>query len=282
MKIQQFLEHHGIATNPFADEDAQTDLVFKGYCIRSTLPSDLGQDLRRPGRAGHGGRVWREGLGQDGHAAADRPAPDRLQRRASRAAGVRRPVRRLQSVPGPLSRAASRAGSRGPDRVLGQWKLWDHMDAILSLAVTQLVDRLLEVKQARHPAARDEPLPSSALDAAPGARPAAAGRLLRPIDGREPSGAVAAAAAQAAVSALGGRSGTWAVGVGRDAWPCWPLIAALGKWAWLAHGLALPGRSPPAGRRWLWQLREAGTGRRGGSPATRECSTTAPACCGRC
>ena len=37
MKIQQFLEHHGIASNPFADEDAQTDLVFKGACIRNTF-----------------------------------------------------------------------------------------------------------------------------------------------------------------------------------------------------------------------------------------------------
>ena len=36
MKIQQFLDHHGIAGNPFADEDAQTDLVFKTACIRNT------------------------------------------------------------------------------------------------------------------------------------------------------------------------------------------------------------------------------------------------------
>ena len=36
MKIQQFLEHHGIASNPFADEDAQTDVVFKEHCIDST------------------------------------------------------------------------------------------------------------------------------------------------------------------------------------------------------------------------------------------------------
>ena len=33
MKVAQFLEHHGIAKNPFAEEDAQTDPVFKGYCI---------------------------------------------------------------------------------------------------------------------------------------------------------------------------------------------------------------------------------------------------------
>ena len=30
-----------------------------------------------------------------------------------------------------------------PDKVLAQWKLWDHMDAILCLGVTQLVDRLI-------------------------------------------------------------------------------------------------------------------------------------------
>ena len=37
MKIQQFLEHFGLNSNPFADEDAQTDLVFKGACIRSVF-----------------------------------------------------------------------------------------------------------------------------------------------------------------------------------------------------------------------------------------------------
>ena len=36
MKIQPFLEHHGIARNPFAEEDAQTDPVFKEHCIDST------------------------------------------------------------------------------------------------------------------------------------------------------------------------------------------------------------------------------------------------------
>jgi hypothetical protein len=36
MKIQQFLEHHGVAHNPFAEEDAQSDLVFKEHCISST------------------------------------------------------------------------------------------------------------------------------------------------------------------------------------------------------------------------------------------------------
>jgi len=36
MKVQQFLDHYGIARNPFAEEDAQTDPVFQSHCIFST------------------------------------------------------------------------------------------------------------------------------------------------------------------------------------------------------------------------------------------------------
>src|ERR1700730_15235996 len=33
MKIDQFLRHHGIASNPLSEEDAQTDAVFKQGCL---------------------------------------------------------------------------------------------------------------------------------------------------------------------------------------------------------------------------------------------------------
>lgn len=48
-----------------------------------------------------------------------------------------------------LGNFSNRLGRRGkrPDRVLAEWKLWDHMDSILSLGVTGLIDRILEVKQ---------------------------------------------------------------------------------------------------------------------------------------
>src|SRR5947209_18834601 len=35
MKIDQFLKHHGIAGNPFSEEDAQTDTVFKRGCLQT-------------------------------------------------------------------------------------------------------------------------------------------------------------------------------------------------------------------------------------------------------
>ncbi|MCD4727177.1 MAG: hypothetical protein K8R46_05925, partial [Pirellulales bacterium] len=55
---------------------------------------------------------------------------------------------------------------RRADRMLDQWRLWDHIDAILSLAVTQLTDRILGNKQSRYPAARDEAPPIERLDKA--------------------------------------------------------------------------------------------------------------------
>ena len=33
MKLEQFLQHHGISGNPFSEEDAQTDTVFKRVCL---------------------------------------------------------------------------------------------------------------------------------------------------------------------------------------------------------------------------------------------------------
>jgi hypothetical protein len=166
MKIQQFLEHHGIGTNPFADEDAQTDLVFKGHCIRNTYHPTWDKiygDPREPatsvvfGEKGSGKTAIRLQIArhlEDYNAENPdcqvfvvqyddfNPFLDRFR---DKLFGRRR---------------------RRADKALAQWRLWDHMDAILSLGVTQLVDRILEVKQARHPAARDEPLKISSLDAA--------------------------------------------------------------------------------------------------------------------
>ena len=55
-----------------------------------------------------------------------------------------------------LDRFQDKLGSRrgrNIDRMLAQWRLWDHMDAILTIAVTRLVDDILTGRQ-----------PSSAAD----------------------------------------------------------------------------------------------------------------------
>jgi hypothetical protein len=163
MKIQPFLEHHGIAANPFADEDAQTDLVFKGACIRSVFHPTWDKIYGDPSEPATSVVFGEKGSGKT----------------AVRLQIVRRltdynadhPERQVFVIQyddfNPfLDRFRERFSGRRRrvERALGQLRLWDHVDAILSLGVTQLVDRILEVRQARHPAARDEALRTESLD----------------------------------------------------------------------------------------------------------------------
>jgi len=166
MKIQQFLEHHGIGANPFADEDAQTDRVFKGYCITHTYHPTWDKIYGDPaepataivfGEKGSGKTAMRLQIVRH---LADHNADHPHQRVF---------VIQYDDFNPFLDRFRERfhGRRRRAERAIGQWKLWDHMDAILSLGVTQLVDRILRVPQASHPAACDvEPLPVESLDRA--------------------------------------------------------------------------------------------------------------------
>jgi len=165
MKIQQFLEHYGLVSNPFADEDAKTDLVFKGACIRSVFhpawdkiygdPTEPATSVvfgeKGSGKTAMGLQIVRRLADYN----ADHPEHQVF-------------VVQYDDFNPYLDHFRERfhGRSRRIDRALSQWRLWDHIDAILSLAVTQLVDRILDVRQARHPAARDEALPVEKLDAA--------------------------------------------------------------------------------------------------------------------
>ncbi|MBN2474243.1 MAG: hypothetical protein JXB62_06530 [Pirellulales bacterium] len=165
MKIQQFLEHHGIHSNPFADEDAQTDLVFKGYCIRNTYHPTWDKICGDPSEPATSVVFGEKGSGKT--AIRLQMVSHLTDYNADHPDGQVFVVQYDDFNPF-LDRFRDRFSGRRrrPERLLELWRLWDHIDAILSLAVTQLVDRVLEVKQARHPAARDEPLPVEALDAA--------------------------------------------------------------------------------------------------------------------
>jgi hypothetical protein len=153
MKIQNFLEHHGIARNPFADEDAQTDLVFKDHCIISTFHPTWDKVYGDPAEPATAVVFGEKGSGKTAM---------RLQIARKLEDYNRQHVEKkiyiihyddfnpfLDRFRDKLSRGRQRS-----DRVLAQWRLWDHMDAILTLGVTGLIDRLLDEKQ-----------PSPAVDA---------------------------------------------------------------------------------------------------------------------
>ncbi|MCA9267811.1 MAG: hypothetical protein KDA41_05045 [Planctomycetales bacterium] len=147
MKIEQLLTHHGIAKNPFAEEDAQTDPIFKEHCIASTYHPTWDKVFGDPhepstsvvfGEKGAGKTAMRLQIARHLNAFNQAHPDDRVF------------VIEYDDFNPFLDRFRDRMFSRRrrADKVLSQWKLWDHMDAILMLGVTSLVDHLLEV---RHP-----------------------------------------------------------------------------------------------------------------------------------
>ena len=185
MKIQSFLEHHGIAANPFADEDAQTDLVFKGYCIRTrTIRPGTRSTAIRPSRP--------------------RRSCSARRARARRPCGCRSPGTWPTTTPtipttrvfvveyddfNPfLDRFRERfRRPRGAGRI-GCWSsgssgtTWTRFCRWRD-AIGRSDSGSPAGPPSRRPATR--PLPVESLDAVAGPRRAAAGGLLRPIDGRE-------------------------------------------------------------------------------------------------
>ena len=163
MKIQQYLEHHGMVTNPFADEDAQTDLVFKASCIRTTYHPTWDKIYGDPLEPATSVVFGEKGSGKT--AIRLQIARHLADHNAEHPEGQVFVVQYDDFNPF-LDRFRDRFSGRRrrAERALKHWRLWDHMDAILSLGVTQLVDRMLEVRRARHPAARDEPLAIELLD----------------------------------------------------------------------------------------------------------------------
>lgn len=146
MKIQTFLEHHGIARNPFADEDAQTDPVFKDHCILSTFHPTWDKVYGDPAEPATAVVFGEKGSGKT---AMRLQIANKLAEHNRQHPGKQQFIIHYDDFNPFLDRFRDKLyrGKQRSDRVLAQWRLWDHMDAILSIGVTGLVDRLLEEKQ---------------------------------------------------------------------------------------------------------------------------------------
>lgn len=143
MNTQSFLEHHGIIRNPFAEEDAQTDPVFKQHCIRNAYHPAWDKVYGDPtepataiifGPKGSGKTAMR--LQVDRHLVQfNEQNPDH-----------RVYIVRYDDFNPFLDHFCERLGRRAarkPEKALDAWRLWDHMDSILCLGVTELVDQVL-------------------------------------------------------------------------------------------------------------------------------------------
>ena len=144
MKIQDLLEHHGISRNPFTEEAAQTDPVFKDSCISGThhpVWDKVFGDPREPATAIIFGE---KGSGKTAMRLQIARHLEEFNRNNDVAQLF---VVHYDDFNPFLDRFRQKLGRQGRrvERVLSQWKLWDHMDAILTLGLTGLVDRILDV-----------------------------------------------------------------------------------------------------------------------------------------
>ena len=166
MKVHEFLEHHGIAGNPFAEEDAQNDTVFKRTCLETTFHPAWDKIYGDPADPSTAIVFGEKGSGKT---ALKLQMVRQFERHAAAHPESRTFVVLYDDFNPFLDRFVSRVGPNRPvEKVLAQWKLWDHMDAILALAVTQLVTSVNEAptRQAKltPPQARDLALLAACYD----------------------------------------------------------------------------------------------------------------------
>jgi hypothetical protein len=270
MKIQEFLEHHGIAGNPFAEEDAQNDTVFKRTCLETTFHPSWDKIYGDPSDPSTSIVFGEKGAGKT----ALKLQMVRQFDRHNAAVPDRRTFVVLYDDFNPfLDRFVSRVGPNRPvDKVLGQWKLWDHMDAILALAVTQFVTEVNDPANRRSaakltpPQARDLALLAACYDQSTGETFPSRWRRLRSRTGYSAwlglwplLLGLAATVAFAAAVAVGISRGT--TGWLTAWWPWLLLAAAWGPWGvrrvkslWTAIRIV---RSMRTGNRTLGQLARA-------------------------
>src|SRR6516164_1123017 len=143
MKTEQFLQHHGIKGNPFSEEDAQTDTVFKRRCLATIHHPAWNKFFGSPadpstalvfGEKGSGKTALRLQAISEFEAYNQANPSDRVF------------VISYDDFNPYLDHYRQAIRARDAADVLKRWQLQDHMDAILSLGVTQLVDLLTTEK----------------------------------------------------------------------------------------------------------------------------------------
>ena len=149
MKIHELLEHHGISRNPFAEEDAQTDPVFKEHCITTTYHASWDKVFGDPGEPSTAVVFGEKGSGKTALRLQIASHLDQFNRDHPEERNFVIHYVDFNHVLDRFRDHLSRRQRRNVDRVLAHWKLWDHMDAVLTLGVTELVDEILGVDDKR-------------------------------------------------------------------------------------------------------------------------------------
>lgn len=141
MKVHQLLDHYGITENPFAQEDAGSDRVFQEHCLTGTHHSAWDKVYGDP-RAPATSVVF----GEQGSGKTALRLQIRSQLESFNKANPRQRAFTIEYddfnpfLDSFRERLSPR--QRKPEKALQNWRLWDHMDAILTLATTRLANAI--------------------------------------------------------------------------------------------------------------------------------------------
>ncbi|MEX0703167.1 MAG: hypothetical protein WD069_13820 [Planctomycetales bacterium] len=158
MRVEQFLRRHGIAENPFGEEDARSDHVFLAHCLEGTRHPAWDKIYGNPQHPSTSVVFGEKGSGKT---ALRIQIVEQLARH-----NEAHPDRRVFVIEyddfNPfldMFRERLHGRKRKPERALAHWRLWDHMDAILALGVSRLVRSVLGNGKPH-----DVPIPQDQLD----------------------------------------------------------------------------------------------------------------------
>lgn len=141
MKVHQLLDHYGITENPFAQEDAQSDHVFRQHCLNGTHHPAWDKIYGSPTSPSTSVVFGEQGSGKT---ALRMQMVEKLRQHNAEHPRQRAFIIEYDDFNPFVDSFRERLSGRKrkPENALQNWKLWDHMDAILTLATTKLADSI--------------------------------------------------------------------------------------------------------------------------------------------
>ncbi|MEZ5942552.1 MAG: hypothetical protein R3C18_14250 [Planctomycetaceae bacterium] len=139
MKVHQFLDHYGISENPFSQEDAASDHVFKGHCLEGTHHPAWDKIYGDPKSPSTSVVFGEQGSGKT---ALRLQIVNKLIQHNTDHPTERAFIVEYDDFNAFLDNFRERlsGSNRKPEKALKNWRLWDHMDSILCLATTRIAD----------------------------------------------------------------------------------------------------------------------------------------------
>lgn len=146
MDLQHFFDHWNLVENPFQAEEARNDAVYARTMEAAITHPDFQKIYGSPENPSTSIVFGEKGSGKT---AMRLLIERRLEAHNLNHPGKKVWIIRYDDLNPILDRMAHHSKGKNPQQCLGEMRLQDHQDAILSLAITQLIDAIVEEQGSR-------------------------------------------------------------------------------------------------------------------------------------